>query len=132
MKNALHCIFVSGGSLRVRALAEQEAVSERQLNRKFGQWIGLSPKKFSEVVRFQSVLGQHSKWRNGGFGRACSPAQLIRPGASDLRFSQILRRFSTYSGSRISPEVVRFLQYPYVAIRYTGIIITNGEGEMTR
>lgn len=56
MKNLLHRIFVSAGSVGVKELAECEAISERQLNRKFGQWIGISPKKFSEVVRFQSVL----------------------------------------------------------------------------
>ncbi|MGW8958764.1 DUF6597 domain-containing transcriptional factor [Paenibacillus sp. NPDC055715] len=56
MKNLLHRIFVSSGSMSVKELAEREAISERQINRKFGQWIGISPKKFSEVVRFQSVL----------------------------------------------------------------------------
>ncbi|MHB0883232.1 AraC family transcriptional regulator [Paenibacillus sp. SEL1] len=64
MKNLLHRIFVSGGSVGVKELAEREAISERQLNRKFGQWIGISPKKFSEVVRFQSVL--HSIQSGGG------------------------------------------------------------------
>ncbi|MGM1022437.1 MAG: DUF6597 domain-containing transcriptional factor [Bacillota bacterium] len=56
MKNLLHRIFVSSGSMSVKELAEREAISERQINRKFEQWIGISPKKFSEVVRFQSVL----------------------------------------------------------------------------
>jgi AraC-like DNA-binding protein len=56
MKNLLHRIFVSSGSMSVKELAEREAISERQINRKFGQWIGISPKKLSEVVRFQSVL----------------------------------------------------------------------------
>lgn len=56
MKNLLHHIFVSGGSMGISELAEREVVSERQMNRRFAQWIGISPKKFSEVVRFHSVL----------------------------------------------------------------------------
>ncbi|WP_134686145.1 helix-turn-helix domain-containing protein [Brevibacillus migulae] len=31
------------------------------MNRKFSQWIGLSPKKFSQVVRFQNMLQQISR-----------------------------------------------------------------------
>ncbi|MFS0870590.1 DUF6597 domain-containing transcriptional factor [Paenibacillus xylanilyticus] len=56
MKNALHRIFVHGGRLSVNELASREVVSERQLHRKFGEWVGISPKRFSEVVRFHRVL----------------------------------------------------------------------------
>jgi len=56
MKNALHRIFIDGGRMSVSELAMREVVSERQLNRKFAEWIGISPKRFSEVVRFHRVL----------------------------------------------------------------------------
>ncbi|WP_248927899.1 AraC family transcriptional regulator [Paenibacillus hamazuiensis] len=57
MANLLYRIFVSEGKTGVCELAESEAVSARQINRKFEQWIGFSPKKFSEIVRFQAVVG---------------------------------------------------------------------------
>ncbi|OAX50495.1 helix-turn-helix domain-containing protein [Paenibacillus sp. AD87] len=57
MKNALHRIFIDGGRMSVSELAMREVVSERQLHRKFAEWIGISPKRFSEVVRFHRVLG---------------------------------------------------------------------------
>ncbi|WP_306440274.1 AraC family transcriptional regulator [Paenibacillus taichungensis] len=57
MKNVLHRIFKDGGRMSVRELAMREVVSERQLHRKFAEWIGVSPKRFSEVVRFHRVLG---------------------------------------------------------------------------
>lgn len=56
MKNVLHRIFKDGGRMSVRELAMREVVSERQLHRKFAEWVGVSPKRFSEVVRFHRVL----------------------------------------------------------------------------
>lgn len=56
MKNVLHRIFVDGGRMSVQELAMREVVSERKLHRKFAEWIGISPKRFSEVVRFHRVL----------------------------------------------------------------------------
>ncbi|WP_458125709.1 helix-turn-helix domain-containing protein [Paenibacillus sp. Z3-2] len=57
MKNVLHRIFKDGGRMSVQEIALREVVSERQLHRKFSEWIGISPKRFSEVVRFHRVLG---------------------------------------------------------------------------
>jgi len=61
MANLLHRIFVTEGKISVRELAGAEYISERHMNRKFAQWIGLSPKKFSQVVRFQSILKHISR-----------------------------------------------------------------------
>ncbi|WP_028549035.1 AraC family transcriptional regulator [Paenibacillus sp. UNC451MF] len=58
MKNMLYRIFDSGGSLPVTKLAESECLSPRQMNRKFHQWLGMGPKRFSEIVRFQAVVSQ--------------------------------------------------------------------------
>ncbi|OBA02093.1 AraC family transcriptional regulator [Paenibacillus polymyxa] len=117
MKNLLHRIFMSGGSVGVKELAEREAISERQLNRKFGQWIGISPKKFSEVVRFQSVL--HSIQSDGSVdwtGLALKhsffdQAHLIRDfrrfyGASPLTAAKEFRRLSDFYNTRSEPTAI--------------------------
>ncbi|NEU26755.1 AraC family transcriptional regulator [Paenibacillus polymyxa] len=117
MKNLLHRIFMSGGSVGVKELAEREAISERQLNRKFGQWIGISPKKFSEVVRFQSVL--HSIQSDGSVdwtGLALKhsffdQAHLIRDfrrfyGASPLTAAKDFRRLSDFYNTRSEPTAI--------------------------
>lgn len=84
MKNVLHRIFKDGGRMSVQELAMREVVSERQLHRKFSEWIGISPKRFSEVVRFHRVLdsihqGHTTDWamlaQNHGF---FDQAHLIR------------------------------------------------------
>ncbi|MEK3949627.1 helix-turn-helix domain-containing protein [Paenibacillus sp. FSL H7-0703] len=117
MKNLLHRIFVSAGSVGVKELAECEAISERQLNRKFGQWIGISPKKFSEVVRFQSVL--HSIQSGGGLDWTelalkhsfFDQAHLIRDfrrfyGDSPLTAAKDLRKLSDFYNTRLEASTI--------------------------
>lgn len=67
MKNLLYRILDAGGNLPIARLAESEYISPRQMHRKFNQWIGLSPKRFSEIIRFQTVVRdirqrQYSDW----------------------------------------------------------------------
>lgn len=84
MKNVLHSIFIDGGRMSVQELAMREVISERQLHRRFSEWVGISPKRFSEVVRFHRVLsdihqGYTADWamlaQNHGF---FDQAHLIR------------------------------------------------------
>lgn len=80
MNNMLYQILDTRGNVSVAALAESECISPRQLHRKFNQWIGMGPKRFSEIVRFQAVVGdirhkQHHDWttlalRHGFFDQA--------------------------------------------------------------
>jgi AraC-like DNA-binding protein len=63
LSNLLYRIFASRGKASVHELAQSEAISDRQMNRKFERWVGFSPKKFSEIVRFQSVVSEISKNR---------------------------------------------------------------------
>ncbi|MCC3378456.1 DUF6597 domain-containing transcriptional factor [Paenibacillus farraposensis] len=117
MKNLLHRIFVSGGSVGVKELAEREAISERQLNRKFGQWIGISPKKFSEVVRFQSVLrtiqsGSPLDWTELALKHSFfDQAHLIRDfrrfyGDSPLTAAKDFRRLSDFYNTCTKPPII--------------------------
>ena len=54
--NALHIIYRHKGNIQVSELARRLHVSQRQLGRKFNAWIGMSPKAFCRVVRFQRTL----------------------------------------------------------------------------
>ncbi|PNQ79038.1 helix-turn-helix domain-containing protein [Paenibacillus sp. F4] len=119
MKNLLHRIFMSGGSVGVKELAEREAISERQINRKFGQWIGISPKKFSEVVRFHSVLhsiqsGGSLDWTEFALKHSFfDQAHLIRDfrrfyGDSPLTAAKDLRKLSDFYNTR--PEASAILK----------------------
>lgn len=56
LQHAVEAISRGGGAKRVRSLARELALSERGLERRFNRFVGLTPKTFSRIVRFQKVL----------------------------------------------------------------------------
>lgn len=62
-------IIQSGGQTRVDRLAESVGFSARQLEREFRASLGLSPKSFARIIRFQNLLrtvgeGMLREWAN--------------------------------------------------------------------
>jgi len=53
---AARVLLARSGSLRISALIQQSGLSARQFERKFGSHIGMSPKVFARVVRFEAAL----------------------------------------------------------------------------
>jgi AraC-like DNA-binding protein len=53
---AVGCVLRHAGQISISALARQAGVSCRHLERKFLRHVGLEPKLFSRIVRFQSVF----------------------------------------------------------------------------
>lgn len=58
MEYAITQIVQSGGSLSLKDLHKALGLSERSVERKFKQYVGLSPKLFARICRFQSSLNQ--------------------------------------------------------------------------
>jgi AraC-like DNA-binding protein len=56
LDNILYAIYISCGGISINELSRSAAISERQMNRLFNRWIGISPKLFSRIVRFQNVI----------------------------------------------------------------------------
>ncbi|PFA69172.1 hypothetical protein CN378_04655 [Bacillus sp. AFS015802] len=56
LQQILYTIVSGRGTATVEEISRQEVMSGRTMNRLFEERIGLSPKKFSQVIRFQSVL----------------------------------------------------------------------------
>lgn len=53
---SINAIKEHSGKLRISKLAREMGVGERGLERRFRESVGLSPKAFSRIIRFQSVL----------------------------------------------------------------------------
>lgn len=53
LMNAVDSIVTARGTLRIEELAAANAVSRKRLERLFAEFIGLSPKAFSSLVRYQ-------------------------------------------------------------------------------
>ena len=58
---AVRRIVESRGNVEMRSLQKELQLSERGLQRKFNQHVGISPKMFSRVCRFQASLSQLRK-----------------------------------------------------------------------
>lgn len=55
MMNAVHRMLASKGVVSAGELESSSGLGRRQLERLFGQYIGLPPKKVADLVRFQNV-----------------------------------------------------------------------------
>ena len=66
LKSALELIFNSNGMAVVADMATAAGVTERQLERLFKKYIGLSPKYYARVIRFnyifQLIKSENSSW----------------------------------------------------------------------
>lgn len=56
VEGALNAILRNNGNIRVSELATASGCSERQLRRKFDRWVGVAPKVFCQIIRFQRVI----------------------------------------------------------------------------
>jgi AraC-like DNA-binding protein len=66
MNAALH-MFASRGIARISDIANQSSLGLRQFERRFASEIGLSPKLYSRVARFQAVLDAKINFQNIGW-----------------------------------------------------------------
>ncbi|WP_310603362.1 helix-turn-helix domain-containing protein [Anaerosporobacter sp.] len=53
LENALFCILNNKGNIKTTTLADEVYISSRQLERIFNEYIGVSPKQLSSLVRYQ-------------------------------------------------------------------------------
>lgn len=56
VEKAIECIFSSNGMLTVTSICEQCEITERQLERYFKKYIGLSPKFYARLIRFSYIF----------------------------------------------------------------------------
>lgn len=106
IQHALQQMIRSNGSIALKELQQQLQLSERSIERKFKEYIGISPKLFARICRFQASLNQ---LRNNQYGKL-----------SDIAFeneyadqSHFIRSFKEFAG---------FAPYRY---QQTGEIVEN-------
>jgi AraC-like DNA-binding protein len=56
VKTTIDTMFLTSGNTAIKAMLQNDAAKRRQLERKFIQQIGLSPKQLSKVIRLQAAL----------------------------------------------------------------------------
>lgn len=89
--NTVYNVLRSKGNIKVSELAKSVNISERQLRRKYNQWIGVSTKTFCRIIRFQSILQSAKSYSENN----------LFPLALDLGFydqSHFIHEFSSFYG----------------------------------
>ncbi|GAB3989929.1 hypothetical protein GCM10028807_15980 [Spirosoma daeguense] len=88
---ALHQLIRSAGNVSMKALQTELNVSERQLERRFRQTVGISPNLFARICRFQASLHQ---LKNSRFDKLSDIA--FDNGYADQ--SHFIRTFKEFAG----------------------------------
>ncbi len=91
-------IDAAGGDVRIEALAEELGYSRKHLHQRFLREVGLSPKRYAEVRRFDRVV---QRLRAGDHGTLARLAAEL--GYSDqAHLAREVRRFSSLSASSLA------------------------------
>ena len=98
------------GLCRIDTMADRAGISKRQLERRFNEIIGVSPKKFASIIRFQSVLQLSPRNKN---------LTALAYDAGYFDQAHFIKDFQAFAGE--SPEVffAGFLQ-PELAGKFNG------------
>jgi len=102
---AITSIITSKGNVPLKELLEKLNVSERSFERKFKETVGISPKMFSRICRFQASLNQ---LRNNDFDKL-SDIAFENDYSDQSHFIRTFKEFtgiSPYQFSKQSQEVI--------------------------
>jgi methylphosphotriester-DNA--protein-cysteine methyltransferase len=58
VRRAVRLLLSDREGVSVERLAESLGLGERQLERKFGEWVGVAPKRFARLARFRNVIAR--------------------------------------------------------------------------
>ena len=90
---ALNLILDSGGNISLKELQQAVRLSERSFERRFNRHVGITPKLFSRVCRFQSSLSQ---LKNNEFEKL-SDIAYDNGYADQSHFIRVFKEFSGYA-----------------------------------
>lgn len=95
---AVERIDAAGGVVRIEALADELGYSRKHLHQRFLREVGLSPKRYAEVRRFDRVVG---RLRAGGVASLARLAAELGF-ADQAHLAREVRRFSSLSASALA------------------------------
>ncbi len=121
LRQLVHYIHAEQGRLTIRELAQQTHYSDRTLRRLFQQELGISPKEWSDMMRFQAVL-RHLQLSHTYAYRmsihapdAATPSRSLESGslashlaAPEIPLSELAVRFGYYDQSHLNLAFNRY------------------------
>jgi AraC-like DNA-binding protein len=64
VEHAINIIEKSKGQIRIQEIAQEVCLGIKQFERSFSKYVGIGPKKFASIVRFQNVIQIKGKHEN--------------------------------------------------------------------
>jgi AraC-like DNA-binding protein len=64
VEHAIKIIKNSNGQIKSQDIAQEVCLGIKQFERNFSKYVGLNPKKYTSIVRFQNVLQMKRKFKN--------------------------------------------------------------------
>ena len=122
VEGAVKGVLASRGLARVGALARTAGLSDRQLERRFRSAVGLAPKLFSRIVRFQRVVRLARRSAQAGWAETAA-----RCGYADQ--AHLVRDVRAFSGATPSAlRADRGFTAPFVAEERLAALFGDGDG----
>lgn len=106
MQHAVNRIVQAKGSVSLKELQEQLQISERSFERKFKQYVGVTPKLFARINRFQASLHQ---LRQNDFLKLSDVAYL-NDYADQSHFIRSFREFAGLSPNQYQKNAVELVE----------------------
>lgn len=98
---AANCLFLSNGIQRVSAMASQSGLSARQFERRFTAQVGVPPKLYARIIRFNAALDHKLQWRSDAWSRIASDHEFY----DQMHLVRDFRAFTGASPSRLLAQL---------------------------
>jgi len=113
LHGAVQQLIRSKGTVPLKELHTQLNVTERSFERKFEQYVGVSPKMFSRICRFQASLNRLQKME---FNKL-SDIAFDNGYADQSHFIRSFKEFTGFSPLRFTKDIRRSMQGPALLIK---------------
>jgi len=94
---AANCLFASNGIQRVAKMATQSGLSRRQFERRFLAQVGIPPKLYARIIRFNAAVDHKLQWRHDAWSRIATDHDFY----DQMHLARDCRAFTGESPSRL-------------------------------
>ena len=104
---AANCLFANNGIQSVAAMATQSGLSRRQFERRFLAQVGIHPKLYARIIRFNAAVDHKLQWRTDAWSRIANDSGFY----DQMHLVRDCRAFTGESPSRLLARLERLPEF---------------------